>query len=88
MSTAHHLEHSGPVTTDPVVAYDVMCEVATRVGGRLSALQDQEQDDAVRSQLFDTSVEVERRVAAVDGHDLEAVRAMTEQLREQYASLR
>lgn len=87
MSTAHHMDHTG-VTSDPVVAYDVMREVATRVGGRLSALQDQEHDDAARRELFAASLDVERRVAAVDGYDAEAVRVLTKQLREQYASLR
>ncbi len=86
MSTTHHT--TTPAATDPVVLYDVMREAATRVGGRLSALQDQTQDAEESARLFEASLEVEDRVAAVDVDDLVAIQEMTDRLRVQYDSLR
>jgi hypothetical protein len=73
------------VQTPTVVLYDIMCEAANRVRGRIVRLHDENPSGAegYKAQLID----LQDRVDAVDVDDRVAIAAMTTQLRSEYDGL-
>lgn len=78
---------TGMGAVDAAVAYDVLVELATRIGGECVARADAAASAAEGRRWRDTGVRVRRRVRSVDPLDRGAVESATGELRSVWASM-
>lgn len=73
--------------SDYLMSFDIMKEMATRVCGRYIAWANQATDPAVKRHWMNQASQVTQGVQQVRAHDVEAIAAKREELRQLFRSM-
>ncbi|MFC7582289.1 hypothetical protein ACFQ23_05565 [Schaalia naturae] len=69
------------------MAYDVLLELATRIGGQYVAWAEEAPSEASGRHWRNAGIEMQRQVRAVDPHSRSAIESKTEELRAMLATM-